>query len=438
MILFMNICLTNDTFPPMIDGVANAVMNYAKEIHAGGNSCTVAVPYYPGVKDEYSFPVIRFDSYDTTELIGYRLGNPLRPDVLQNLSRNNFDLIHTHCPFASMVLSRELRGMIRKPVIFTYHTKYDVEIKRAIQNDVLQKAAADLLVNNISACDEVWAVSHGAGENLRALGYQGDYIVMPNGVDLERGRVPEESLHALKEANDIPEGVPVYLFVGRMMWYKGIRIILDAMQILKEKQKAFCMIFVGSGMESEEIKAYAESHGLTDLCRFIGPVYDREEIRRWYCLGDLMLFPSSFDTNGLVVREASACSLGAVLIKESCSSEGVTDGRNGILIEESAEALAEVLMDNTLTTEKMHEIGEHAMREIYLSWEDSVANAVKRYEIVMEKWERNEYPDKQIVADDFLRFFHDVDEMHQGIREHAMTQYLKHREKVRSIIDRYL
>jgi hypothetical protein len=31
-----------------------------------------------------------------------------------------------------------------------------------------------------------------------------------------------------------------------------------------------------------------------------------------------------------------------------------------------------------------------------------------------------------------------VDEMHQGIREHAMTQYLKHREKVRSIIDRYL
>ncbi|MBQ6221608.1 MAG: hypothetical protein IJJ44_03245, partial [Solobacterium sp.] len=69
---------------------------------------------------------------------------------------------------------------------------------------------------------------------------------------------------------------------------------------------------------------------------------------------------------------------------------------------------------------------------------DSVANAVKRYEIVMEKWERNEYPDKQIVADDFLRFFHDVDEMHQGIREHAMTQYLKHREKVRSIIDRYL
>ena len=86
--MFMNICLTNDTFPPMIDGVANAVMNYAKEIHAGGNSCTVAVPYYPGVKDEYSFPVIRFDSYDTTELIGYRLGNPLRPDVLQNLSRN--------------------------------------------------------------------------------------------------------------------------------------------------------------------------------------------------------------------------------------------------------------------------------------------------------------------------------------------------------------
>ena len=102
MIFFMNICLTNDTFPPTIDGVANAVMNYAQEIYAGGNSCTVAVPYYPGVKDEYPFPVVRFDSYDTTGLIGYRLGNPLRPDTLLDLSRNDFDLIHTHCPFASM------------------------------------------------------------------------------------------------------------------------------------------------------------------------------------------------------------------------------------------------------------------------------------------------------------------------------------------------
>ncbi len=438
MIVSMNICLTNDTFPPTIDGVANAVMNYAQEIYASGNSCTAVVPYYPDVKDDYPFPVVRFDSYDTTGLIGYRLGNPLRPDTLLELSRNDFDLIHTHCPFASMVLSRELRGMIRKPVIFTYHTKYDVEIKRAVQNDLLQKAAADLLVNNISACDEVWAVSKGAGENLKALGYQGDYIVMPNGVDLERGRVPEDTIRALKAANSIPEGVPVFLFVGRMMWYKGIRIILDALNILKEKQKPFCMVFVGSGMEGKEIEAYAGSIGLTDMCRFIGPVYNREEIRSWYCTADLMLFPSSFDTNGLVVREASACSLGAVLIKDSCAAEGVTDGRNGILINESAEELAEVLMNDALTTEKMHEIGEHAMQEIYLSWEDSVAEALKRYEIVMEKWERHEYPEKEIAADDFLKFFHDVDEMHQGIREHAMTQYLKHREKVRSIIDRYL
>ena len=145
----------------MIDGVANAVMNYAKEIHAGGNSCTVAVPYYPGVKDEYSFPVIRFDSYDTTELIGYRLGNPLRPDVLQNLSRNNFDLIHTHCPFASMVLSRELRGMIRKPVIFTYHTKYDVEIKHVMKSGLSateqEKTLGHLVIRGIiSSCPMVW------------------------------------------------------------------------------------------------------------------------------------------------------------------------------------------------------------------------------------------------------------------------------------------
>ena len=47
-------------------------------------------------------------------------------------------------------------------------------------------------MSNISACDEVWAVSHGAGENLRSLGYQGDIVVMENGVDFPRGAAAPE------------------------------------------------------------------------------------------------------------------------------------------------------------------------------------------------------------------------------------------------------
>ena len=436
MIVAMNICLTNDTFPPTIDGVANVVKNYAVELTAAGHSCTVVTPEYPDVVDEYPFPVVRFPSLDTTSLIGYRLGDPLNPMLTLKLADTDFDLIHTHCPFASMILGRNLRGALNKPLVFTYHTKYDIEIQKALQSEVMQKAAADILVRNISACDEVWAVSRGAGENLRGMGYQGEYIVMPNGVDLPRARVDECAVHMLKMTHDIPEDRPAFLFVGRMMWYKGIRIILDALKLLQAQQYPFTMIFVGDGMDLEEIRAYAEQLQLMDVCRFIGPVYDREEIRTWYCSADLMLFPSSFDTNGLVVREAAACSLASVLIKESCAAEGIEDGKTGVLIGESADEMAAALV--SLSTETMHTLGEQAADTIYLSWADSVHAAAERYAVIQEKWQRREYPNKELPSDELLRFFKDLHDTREDVREHLMTQYMKKREEIRSRIDRYL
>ena len=72
----MNICLLNDSFPPLIDGVANTVINYAENLTAHGDKVTVAVPQYPDVVDEYDYGVIRYPSFDTTKYVGYRTGYP--------------------------------------------------------------------------------------------------------------------------------------------------------------------------------------------------------------------------------------------------------------------------------------------------------------------------------------------------------------------------
>ncbi|MFR5761266.1 MAG: hypothetical protein ACLUFI_06435 [Oscillospiraceae bacterium] len=42
------ICLINDSFPPVTDGVANAVVNYARVITESGSTAVVATPAYPG------------------------------------------------------------------------------------------------------------------------------------------------------------------------------------------------------------------------------------------------------------------------------------------------------------------------------------------------------------------------------------------------------
>ena len=398
------ICLINDSFPPVTDGVANAVVNYARAITQSGSTAVVATPAYPGADDSaLGFPVVRYPSIDMTKLVGYHAGFPFSEKTVKTLMEYPFDLIHCHCPITSAVLARELRSRIHVPTVFTYHTKFDIDIANAIHAKLLQEGAKKILVENISAFDEVWTVSHGAGENLRSLGYTGDWRVMPNGVDFAKGRVEEETVRETCRDFDLPAGVPVFLFVGRMMWYKGLRITLDALKILKDAGHAFRMVFVGSGGDKDEVVAYSKELGLDDCVFFTSPKYDRTVIRAWYCRADLFLFPSTFDTNGLVVREAAACELASVLVRGSCAAEDITDGKNGFLIEENAASMAALLAKLCHEPEVLKRVGRQAQEEIYISWDDAVHRAQARYEVVIEAYRSGAYAEHRRFSDEYFR-----------------------------------
>ena len=212
-----SISLLNDSFPPLIDGVANTVVNYARELTKLGDRAIVVTPEHPDADDSrFPFPVVRYPSVDTRRLFGYLAGYPFSPETLRQLKEQKVDLLHSHCPVMSTILARSIRDVVDAPLVFTYHTKFDVDVAKLLRGRLLQESALYVLASNISACDEVWVVSHGAGENLRSIGYQGDYQVMENGVDMPRGRVSEEAITAAAADYDLPEGVPVFLFVGRM------------------------------------------------------------------------------------------------------------------------------------------------------------------------------------------------------------------------------
>lgn len=398
------ICLLNDSFPPVIDGVANAVLNYAKNIEAHHGHSVVVTPSVPGAEDEgYSFPVIRYPSIDTRKLVGYVTGYPFSPETARRLQDEHTALLHTHCPVASTILARELRDVLDAPLVLTYHTKFDIDIAKAIKGKLMQAGTIHALVQNISACDEVWVVSEGAGENLRSLGYEGDYTVMANGVDVPRGGASAEAVEAATAGLDLPGDMPMFLFVGRLMWYKGLRLILDALAALKEKGTDYRMVFVGDGGDGKEVREYASSLGLDKVCFFTGAISDREAIRAWYTRADLFLFPSTFDTNGLVVREAAASGTATVMVAGSCAAEGVTDGQNGFFIEENAESLAAKLTELCGDREAMRRVGENAERELYLSWEDAVKNACERYETVIDNYRSGRYPAHKKPMDGYLK-----------------------------------
>ncbi len=389
----MKVCLLNDSFPPVIDGVANVVMNYGQILQENNLAeVAVATPEYPDADyTTYPYKVVPYQSFDTTKFVkGYRTGNPFDISELNELVDFGPDIIHSHCPFSFTIMARLIKFRTGAPLILTYHTKFDVDIARAVKMKKLQDETIKVLVRNIEACDEVWVVSKGAGENLRSLGYTGEYVVMNNGVDFAKGRVDAETVQKVTRDYDLPENVPVFLFVGRIMAYKGLPLILDALAQLEKQDFDYRMVFIGGGPDEQLMQEKASELGLKH-CIFTGPISDRQALRAWNTRANLFLFPSTYDTNGIVVREAAACGLASVLIEGSCAAEGITHGRNGYLIEETADSMAKLLLEVGSDLEQLSVTGQHAMDEIYISWDESVRAAYARYEVIMENHKNGMY-----------------------------------------------
>ena len=379
----INVCLLNDSFPPVIDGVANAVLNYARVIHGNLGNAVVVAPRYPGGQCDYPFPIVYYPSVKTPKTAGYRMGVPI-PGIIREIREYPVNLIHCHCPFVSSIISKALRQSTGAPIIMTYHTKYDIDISNSFDSELVQAVVKKIIVSNIESCDEVWTVSRGAGENLRGLGYHGEYRVMDNGVDFPKSPATGSSCQMISVEHGLPAGLPVFLYVGRMMWYKGLRLILEGLHKAKASGACFKMIFVGGGEDFDQITQLSRQLELENDCIFTGPVKDREKLRAYYSRADMFLFPSSFDSAPIAVREAAACGLASVLIRDSSSAEPVTDEKNAVLIDEDASSLAWAIIRLLKNKGLMKALGRRAMDDLYISWETAVTRAYERYREVVE------------------------------------------------------
>ncbi len=422
----LTVGIFNDSFPPTIDGVANAAANYALEIQRNHGRAVVATPWYPNLADEHPYEVVRYPSAKVGKKLGYRAGYPFDPFVINRLRKEDLDIIHTHCPFSSAVLARILRFGSDIPIVFTYHTKFDIEFQKVLPYDPVRTASAKFLLSNINAADEVWAVSRGAGENMRAFGYEGDYIVMENGTDFPKGAADPTLVDRLRTEHSIRPDIPVFLFVGRMMWYKGNRLTIDSLKIVKERGRRFKMIFVGDGYDRPEIQSYAEECGLSEDCIFTGAIYDRELVRAYFSLADMFMFPSTYDTNGIVVSEAAACSCPSLLIEGSCAAERAVHMETALLAREDPKSLAEAILFACDNPSAMKRIGEAASEKIYLSWKDAVETAYNRYQTVVENYhsEKDAQVRRLASLDDLRKLKEDF-----GFRLEHLTELVRERQQ---------
>lgn len=370
-----------DSFYPIIDGVSQVVNNYCHYLNEYDDvDVTLVTPRYPNADyEKYGFKIYPYMSFGSNAKVSYRVGWPFVPKIIKDVKAMDFDIIHIHAPLCSSELVRLVNKSGKAKVVLTYHTKYDVDFEARIKTPLMKKVAYAFLKANVNAADEVWIVSEGSESALRRVGFTGKCRVMENGVDLQRGKAAPEKCEALKKKYNVPDGCPVFSFIGRMQWYKNIKLILDGLKALSDRGVDFRMFLVGDGFELGEMKEYAAKLGLDNKVIFTGAVKEREELRVFYSITDLFLFLSTFDTAAIVVKEAAACECASLFAEGSDSAYGVVDGENGWFTPEVPEALADKVQAIISDTDNLKKVGLNAAETLYKPWSVSVGNACKRY-----------------------------------------------------------
>ena len=179
--------------------------------------------------------------------------------------------------------------------------------------------------------------------NIEGSSYLGPYhqkcVVIPYAVS---SSIQEKGKIYLKSAKPNQGRKLSFLFIGRLVYYKGVDVLLKAFEKIKEGE----LTIIGAGELEENLKAFVMERGMEKRVHFQGRVAD-EEIYRQIEKCDVFVLPSVVKSEafGLVQQEAMA--FGKPVINtwlESGVPEVSLDGLTGLTVKAGdAEALAKAM-----------------------------------------------------------------------------------------------
>jgi 1,2-diacylglycerol 3-alpha-glucosyltransferase len=374
----------NESFPPIIDGVANVVKNYAYWMNKKYGTSYVITTKHPLAKDNYDFEVLRYSSMKVPTRSEYRFGLPKMDGVFwKELKKVPFDIVHAHCPFGSGFAARTIARKRGIPFVATFHSKFRDDFKGFLKSDALVESMLAKVGDFYDSADEVWSPNEASIETLREYGFRGEVYVMENVCDIEVRYKSDEVDKEINEKFGFKTGTPLFMYIGQHIWQKNLKMVIEALKILKERGLSFYMLFVGDGPKRPDMEQMVKEYGLTDFVKFAGRIHDRDLIAKLYLRSSALLFPSLYDTSSLVPREAAACGCPTVFVKSSSTAQGITD-EDGFLIENDPKSLADAAGRIIREPQIAQNIGEKARETIYKSWEDAVGTAFERYQYLID------------------------------------------------------
>ena len=218
----------------------------------------------------------------------------LSPSLIGLLKRDASDVIVLHEPNPMALLAYAI-ARPRQPLIVWYHAEvirprwryrafYHPFVDFALRRAVRVVASSPVLIEQAAALAP----------------YRSRCVVVPFGLRDPAGE-PEATDPSVEFVRAVWNG-PVVLFVGRLVPYKGVGVLLRALQKLRA-----AAVIVGDGPLRDGLEREASARGLDGRVFFLGRCSDAS-VAAWYRSCDVLALPSTTaaEAFGLVQLEAMA------------------------------------------------------------------------------------------------------------------------------------
>lgn len=335
-ILLMRILIITATYPPSINGVAITTARLKKELEQNGCEVTVLAPDNPKkVKDEND--VIRYPSLPNPLVKDYPV--PITPSLktVDNLlGKNKPDIVHVQHPFNVGYFSSLIAEYYKVPLVFTYHTRYD-EYAESYSKFLPGKFKKSFIQNNVdNFCKQVDLIISPSTSLTNNLLKRVPYLniaTIPSGIT----EIPKVNLskEELREKLDLPKNKTILLVVCRVSKEKNLSLLIKSINILNNN---YFLLIVGGGNYEKQLKELAVKEGVIDKIRFVGLI-EHEKLGIYYQAADLFVYPSTTETQGLILLEALSFGLPIIAVNSEASREWVFKAM-GVLTENTSEDFA--------------------------------------------------------------------------------------------------
>ncbi len=344
-------------------------MTFRERLQGLGHRVTLIAPEYPADQSRWiDDDLIRIASR----------GVPMDPEdrmmkmseilnACERLEGDPVDMIHIQTPFVAHYAGIKIAQKLNKPTVISYHTFFEEYLFHYVPflPKKLMRFAARHFTR--SQCKDVTGLivpSQAMLDVLRGYGVKQSAEIIPTGIEehcFEMG-----DANRFKAEHNIEKDRPTLVHVGRVAHEKNISFLINTLVIIKESVPNILMIIAGEGPALPALKAQTKKLNLESNVRFIGYLERRHELPACYRAGDIFIFASRTETQGLVLLEAMAQGVPVVSTAVMGTKDIVEPQQGSRQAEEQprlfAEEVVSLLEDEPLRKELSQEAVEFARR----------------------------------------------------------------------------